>query len=95
MRGTASYLHHFVGYGGYVRRLRVISVNILNKYMLIYHNAQRYILYSWYIQFISESVVGTLADIYNETLGNIYNINHSKKTGSPEVPCQAARQGER
>jgi hypothetical protein len=61
--------------------------------MFVYHNAQRYILYSWYIQFISESVVGTLADIYNETLGNIYNINHSKETGSPRGPVPGSEAG--
>lgn len=52
MRGTASYLHHFVGYGGYVRRLRLIGIDrLVNEYMYfgISQCAEIYIIYLVYI----------------------------------------------
>jgi hypothetical protein len=64
MRGIASYLHHFVGYGGYVRRLRLLSIDIIvNGYIFWMPScAEIYYVFGLY-SMVAESVVCTHAYI--------------------------------
>jgi hypothetical protein len=105
MRGTASYLHHFVGYGGYVRRSRLISVNIFgNEYIFSDTIMCRDIYYIFILYSIfTELVVCAHAYIYNKTsgiyiilttAGRVAGSGVGSKVGS-KVVGEAVRQQER
>jgi hypothetical protein len=105
MRGTASYLHHFVGYGGYARRSRLISVNIFrNEYMFLYIIMRRDIYYTaglysmlvnpWFVHRHIYTIRYQGIYIILTTVGRVAGSEVGSKVGS-KVVREAVRQQER